>query len=295
MPAMYSRVFVQILDSSLADNFQTRHVFEDFLKLCNRDGVVDMTRQAIARRINAPLEIVTAAIAELEAKDPQSRDPEHHGRRLIRLDDHRAWGWRILNWHKYEAIRFGNDMREWNAAKMRNYRAKKEAPLTPKKEEVQPLPHPYPQGVPHNEPTCSTTCSTTVGDERETEKVKTIIPSETDVRTWALKSGIKEAVAVEVFRACKVDGWADKDGLTIGNWRSYFRRIINNSRPVTGSKCPMTPQNIKALIEAKENAITAMRVKRDHGTKLTSKETAEWKRLAEEIAECNRTLAKQNP
>lgn len=106
MSQLYARVFVQILDSSIADDFTVRHVFEDFLKLSNhRTGIVDMTRQALSRRLNVPLDILNPAIDKLEAPDPNSRDDEYEGRRIERLDVHRDWGWKILNWEKYEAIR----------------------------------------------------------------------------------------------------------------------------------------------------------------------------------------------
>lgn len=106
MSQLYSRVFVQILDSSIAEDFTLRHVFEDFLKLCDyKTGVVDMTRQALARRLNMPIGLLNESIAKLESPDPASRDPEHQGRRLERLDAHRDWGWRIVNWEKYERIR----------------------------------------------------------------------------------------------------------------------------------------------------------------------------------------------
>lgn len=111
MTQLYSRVFLQILDSSIAEDFTTRHVFEDFLKLADhKTGTVDMTRQALARRLNIPLETLNAAIARLESPDPSSRDPEFQGRRLERLDDHRDWGWRVLNWLKYDAIRTRADV-----------------------------------------------------------------------------------------------------------------------------------------------------------------------------------------
>jgi len=103
---LFARVFVTVLDSSIAEDFTLRHVFEDLFKLCDwRTGVVDMTRQAIARRLNIPLKIVSECIDRLESPDPASRDPAHQGRRLERLDEHRDWGWRILNWQKYDAIR----------------------------------------------------------------------------------------------------------------------------------------------------------------------------------------------
>lgn len=105
MSQFYARIFVQILDSSIAEDFTTRHVFEDFLKLCDRNGIVDMTRHALSRRLNVPLDILNACITKLEAPDPSSRDPESEGRRLIPLDQHRDWGWQITNYEKYDAMK----------------------------------------------------------------------------------------------------------------------------------------------------------------------------------------------
>ena len=137
MNQLYARVFTQILDSSLAENWQTRHVFEDVLKLAD-NGVVDMTRQAIARRTNVPLEIVNAALAELEAPDLASRDATEQGRRLVRLDDHRDWGWTIVNWDKYERVKSIADHREQARERQRRKRERAEplppAPPTPEAE-----------------------------------------------------------------------------------------------------------------------------------------------------------------
>jgi hypothetical protein len=110
MSQFYARVFVQILDSSIAEDFMVRHVFEDMLKVCDMRGVVDMTRPAMARRFNVPLGELNRALAKLEAPDEHSRDGDHDGRRLERLDEHRDWGWRILNWGKYEQMRTRADV-----------------------------------------------------------------------------------------------------------------------------------------------------------------------------------------
>lgn len=127
---LYARVFTTILDSSLAEDWQTRHVFEDLLKLAD-DGVVDMTRQAIARRTNVPLEIVNAAIKVLEGRDPASRDPAEDGRRIVRLDEHRDWGWSIVNWNKYEAIRNTADQRMRTRERVRRHRERQRSDASP--------------------------------------------------------------------------------------------------------------------------------------------------------------------
>ena len=106
MSQLFSRVFLQILDSSIAEDYHVRYTFEDFLKLADyRTGVVDMTREAMSRRLNVPMDELNRNIAILEAPDPKSRNQKDEGRRLRRLDEHRDWGWQILNWNEYEAIR----------------------------------------------------------------------------------------------------------------------------------------------------------------------------------------------
>jgi len=126
MSQLYARVFTQILDSSIAEDFETRHVFEDFLKVCTigeYGGIVDMTRSALARKFNMPLENLNRAIERLEAPDPSSRNTECEGRRLVRLDDHRDWGWRIVNWAEYDKLRTRAD----TAARVANHRKAKDA------------------------------------------------------------------------------------------------------------------------------------------------------------------------
>lgn len=111
MSQLYARVFLQILDSSIAEDFTVRHVFEDFLKLADhKSGVVDMTRQALSRRLNCPLDVLNRAIHVLESPDPASRDAAYEGRRIERLDPHRDWAWKILNWDKYESVRTKADV-----------------------------------------------------------------------------------------------------------------------------------------------------------------------------------------
>lgn len=70
------------------------------------------------------MEIINAAIEKLKAPDPMSRDPEHEGRRIVRIDGHRDWGWEIVNWDKYEEIRSAQDGLDKSRTKKRNKRAK---------------------------------------------------------------------------------------------------------------------------------------------------------------------------
>lgn len=65
-----------------------------------------------------------AAINTLEAPDPESRSPEMEGRRIIPVDEHRAWGWQIVNYSKYRAIRNDDDRREQNRLAQQKWREK---------------------------------------------------------------------------------------------------------------------------------------------------------------------------
>jgi hypothetical protein len=101
---VFAKIFEQIFDSSIAEDYLVRLVFEDLLVLADSDGVIDMTLDAIARRTNVPREIVQAGINELSMPDPESRTPDEEGRRIARIDSHRSWGWRIVNYDKYRNI-----------------------------------------------------------------------------------------------------------------------------------------------------------------------------------------------
>jgi hypothetical protein len=65
------------------------------------------------------------AIAVLEAPDAESRSREHDGARIVRVSTERTWGWIIVNYAKYRAIRDEESRREQNAEAVRRHRAKK--------------------------------------------------------------------------------------------------------------------------------------------------------------------------
>jgi hypothetical protein len=123
---VYAKVFSQIFDSSIASDWQVRHVFEDFLKLCDEDGVVDMTVDAIHRRTNVPIEIIQRAIDALEKPDPQSRSQVAEGRRIMRLDEHRAWGWMVVNYGYYRGLASEHQKREKTRERVRSFRSKQQ-------------------------------------------------------------------------------------------------------------------------------------------------------------------------
>lgn len=125
---MFAKVFEQIYDSSIAENYLTRLVFEDMLTLADINGVVDKTHEAISRRTNVPVDVVKKGIVELEKPDGRSRRPDEDGRRIVRLDDHRDWGWLIVNYEYYRKIASEDQRREKTRSRVQKFREKLLAP-----------------------------------------------------------------------------------------------------------------------------------------------------------------------
>lgn len=123
---MFAKVFQQIFDSSIVENAELRFTFMDMLVLADRNGVVDMTHEAIARRTNRPIEVIRQTIHDLESPDLRSRTPDYEGARIKRLDDHREWGWMILNYDHFRRIASEEQRREKTLARVQKFRTKLE-------------------------------------------------------------------------------------------------------------------------------------------------------------------------
>lgn len=121
---MYAKIFAQILDSSIARDVGLRRMFIDMLILANSDGDVDMTPFAIAQRLVLPEEEVRTQISKLCLPDPDSRSKDMDGRRLVLIDDHRSWGWRIVNYDYYRKMVNEEGRRERNRESCAKWRAK---------------------------------------------------------------------------------------------------------------------------------------------------------------------------
>lgn len=109
---MYGKLFESMYDGTLVEDWRALITFQQMIVLCNADGVIDVTTSALSRRTGIPLDIIEAGISILESPDKNSRTPDHEGRRLERLDDHRPWGWRIVNHKKYQMMIDAESKRE---------------------------------------------------------------------------------------------------------------------------------------------------------------------------------------
>lgn len=122
---MYGKLFVQMYDGTLGTKgpWQALVTFQQMIILCDQDGVLDMTPEAISRRTTIPLEIIKLGIDALEQPDSESRSPALEGRRVTRLSDDRNWGWQIVNYMHYRGMRSSEERRDY----MRNYQRARRA------------------------------------------------------------------------------------------------------------------------------------------------------------------------
>lgn len=112
--SVYAKVFRSLWDGTLGPDWQTWSVFVFLLAHSDPDGFVEMTPASISARSGIPIATVRSAIIKLESPDHDSRSTEHEGRRLERIDEHRSWGWRIVNYLKYRELRDMDDRRQQN-------------------------------------------------------------------------------------------------------------------------------------------------------------------------------------
>ena len=121
---MYEKLFLSIFQGTLRGNTHGLLVFTNLLSHADKLGYADIHPRAIAEEIGITVDDVRAALDRLEAPDPDSRSAVEEGRRIVRVDEHRNWGWRIVDYSKYRAARSADDRREQNRVAQATWRAK---------------------------------------------------------------------------------------------------------------------------------------------------------------------------
>jgi hypothetical protein len=121
---MYCKIFASLYQGTLRGRSDEILVFTNLLAHCDAAGMVDKHFRAIADETGLSVEAVKRAIEVLESPDEESRSPEHDGARIARMDSHRAWGWRVVNYGKYRAIKSEDDRREQNRLAQERWRKK---------------------------------------------------------------------------------------------------------------------------------------------------------------------------
>lgn len=127
---MYAKIFASMWDGTLGQHWEGWAVFVFMLANCDREGYIDMTHEAIARRSGLPIEVVRRGIEVLEAPDVRSRSAEEDGRRIVRTDPERSdrdWGWHIVNLGHYRGLRDQETVRAQTKERVAKFREKKRA------------------------------------------------------------------------------------------------------------------------------------------------------------------------
>jgi len=133
---MYAKLFSSLYQGTLRGRSNEILVFTNLLAHTGRDGTVDKHFRAIAEETGLTQDEVQDAIAVLEAPDPESRSPEEQGARIVRLDEHRVWGWRVVNHGKYRAIRSEEDRAEQNRLSQKRWRERHKQSVSQSKPRV---------------------------------------------------------------------------------------------------------------------------------------------------------------
>lgn len=122
----FAKLFMQMYESTIAEDWQGLITFQQLCILCDWYGIIDMTPRSISRLTCLPQDIIEAGLKTLEQPDPDSRTKECEGRRIVRLDPEREWGWQIVNFEKYRDL-IEPDSREQHRQYMQRYRERKAA------------------------------------------------------------------------------------------------------------------------------------------------------------------------
>src|SRR3990167_6935820 len=137
--AGFSKLFNTMWGGSLYGRFEASATFMVLLSLCDRNGVVDMTPEAIAGTTGWPIDFIKKGISELVSPDPRSRTPDKEGKRLVLIDEHRDWGWRITTYQKHRDEMRSIERTEYLRLAKQKERSRKNVNLSTNVNRVQPI------------------------------------------------------------------------------------------------------------------------------------------------------------
>lgn len=123
---MYGKIFEMMYEGSLYGQWEAIVTFQQMIVIADDEGFVDITPQSFAAKTSIPLDIIMKGIEILESDDPYSRTEGDDGKRILRINEKRPWGWQIVNYKKYRDMASYEDRKAYMRQYMRN-RRKQEA------------------------------------------------------------------------------------------------------------------------------------------------------------------------
>lgn len=127
LTSVYGKIFASMYSGTLYGHWEAIVTMQQLIVLADADGIVDMTPQAIAATTSIPLDIISKGLSKLEETDPYSRTPGEDGRRIVLIDEHRPWGWSIVNYQKYKHLKDSDEVRAQTRERVRRFRDKRNA------------------------------------------------------------------------------------------------------------------------------------------------------------------------
>ena len=124
---MYGKIFSTIYSGTLHGHWEAIVTMQQLIVLADADGIVDMTPPAICAHTSIPLDIIIKGLKVLSEPDPYTRTPGEDGRRIVLIDEHRPWGWQLVNYLKYKHLRDSDEVRAQTRERVRRHRDKRNA------------------------------------------------------------------------------------------------------------------------------------------------------------------------
>lgn len=220
---MYVKLFASLYQGTLRGRSHPILVFTNLLANADQYGHVDKHWAAIADEVGLTVAEVKEAVKELESPDPESRTQDEEGRRIVPLDEHRAWGWRIVNYGKYRQIRNEDDRREQNRLAQERFRNKSKPQSAIVSQGKQQSAHTEAEAEAKEIKTKTPPAS------RSQSSKKTSLPQDFGisdrVRAWALenKHGNLDKHLSAFKLACQAKGY------TYADWDAAFMNAIRNN------------------------------------------------------------------
>ena len=117
--AGYTKLHNCILDSSIwGEDVYTRVVWIFMLAKVDANGRVIVAPSLMAKQANVPQSKLDRALVKLSSPDPQSKTPDHEGRRIVQIQG----GWLILNYQRYRKMLNAEERREYQRQWDREHR-----------------------------------------------------------------------------------------------------------------------------------------------------------------------------
>ena len=124
MSVTFTKLFSSITESTIwCEPDTTRLAWITMLAMADSKGRVWASIPGLANRARISVDAARSAIAAFLAPDPDSRTPEHEGRRIEPIDG----GWRLLNHEKYRSIRDEESAKESKRKYIRERRERERA------------------------------------------------------------------------------------------------------------------------------------------------------------------------